>query len=241
MNFGVVVLFVIVAIIIPVAFAVIAGMSMYARAKRTYRRFFGNTSVTELINSREQEIENTPKSVAGMEPLERPKIQRDFPDMSIDELKSRDIDEIYAYYNALKIGNIARYNEMHLFNDQMKSAIDSALRQGYSISDINIHRQSISRYTKTEKTATINIQTAFEGLKSTKGLTDGKKTQLRVETQWVYLLDTDNFDSSLTTTLNCPNCGAPVADLAGKFCEHCGSEVTIDYGRSWHLSYLKEC
>ncbi len=216
------------------------GLIVYSKVKNTYNSFFGNVPVNELLDMREQEMENTQKSIAGMESLERPKIQSDFPDMSIDELKSRDTDEIYAYYHALSTGDFERYRDMHLFNDQMRSTITSAQQTGYSLSAIKVHRQSISSYKKTENSATINIQTSLEGMKKTKIL-DDKKTQLRVETQWVYVINSDNFNNSLTATLNCPNCGAPVADLAGKFCEHCGSDVTIDYSRSWQLSSIKEC
>ncbi len=225
----------------PAIVLFILGFIVYRKAKLAFRRIFGTTSITEFANIRDIEIEQTPKSISGMESLERPKIETDFPDMSVDELKSRDIDEIYAYYHALETGDFSRYKNNELFNDRMKTAILEAKKNKYSLSDIKIHRQSISRYSKTADTASIKLQTAFEGNKKDTNSPTGARTQLKVETQWVFLLTESNFGQNLTATLNCPNCSAPLSNIDEKICEHCGSEIKIDYSRSWQLSYIVEC
>ncbi len=227
-------------VLVPILVLIIFCYVIYINLKNTFRRLFGTNSIAELADIRDFEMEETPKSISGMESIERPKIVEDFPKMSIDELKSRDIDEIFAYYHALENGDFSRYDDNELFNDRMKSAIIAAQKNRYSLSNINIHRQSISRYTKTANTATINIQTSLEGFKKDIAMPDGKKTQLRVQTEWIYLLDPENFNGGLTTTLNCPNCGAPVSGIGNDYCEHCGSEITINYSRSWQLSYINE-
>ncbi len=225
----------------PIVAIAVGGFIIYNKAKASLTRIFGTTSISEFADIRDMEIEQTPKSISGMESLERPKIENDFPDMSIDELKSRDIDEIYAYYHALETGDFSRYKDNELFNDMMNSAINEAKKKNFSLTGIKIHRQSISRYAKTADTASIKLQTAFEGTKKDNRNTAGKRTQLKVETEWVYLLSDSNFGRSLTATLNCPNCNAPISNIGDNVCEHCGSDIKIDYSRSWQLSYIVEC
>ncbi len=226
---------------VPIFAVLIVGFVVYNKLKTSFKSLFGTASISELVDVRAMEIQQTPKSISGMESLERPKIETDFPSMSIDELKSKDIDEIYAYYHALETGDLSRYKDNEQFNDRMKKAVVEAKTDSYSLTDIIIHRQSISRYTRTPENATINIQTSFEGNKKNRQNPQGIKTQLRVETQWVFILEQGNFGQNLTAALNCPNCGAPIANVRDDYCEHCGSNVRIDYSRSWQFSSITEC
>lgn len=79
---------------IPVLFLAVAILALagslwhfYRRAKRTAKDLFGTDSLSTLVQTREAEQANTPKSVSGMTSLYVPQIQKDFPELNWVELK----------------------------------------------------------------------------------------------------------------------------------------------------------
>lgn len=59
----------------------------YRKAKNTMKSLFGTDSISELIETREAEEANTPKSVSGMTTIYAPLIQEDFPELNLIEMK----------------------------------------------------------------------------------------------------------------------------------------------------------
>ena len=51
----------------------------YKKAKNTMQNLFGTNNLGQLLNERNEEIANTPKSVSGMTAVYAPSIQNDFP------------------------------------------------------------------------------------------------------------------------------------------------------------------
>lgn len=69
----------------------------YRKAKSTMRNLFGTDSIRELIETREEEEANTPKSVSGMTTIYVPQIQRDFPELNWIELKGIAENHLRSY------------------------------------------------------------------------------------------------------------------------------------------------
>lgn len=59
----------------------------YRRAKHTMQNLFGTDNLGQLIETREEDTANTPKSVSGMTSLYAPMIEKDFPELNLAELK----------------------------------------------------------------------------------------------------------------------------------------------------------
>ena len=59
----------------------------YRKAKHTMKNLFGTDNLGQLIEARESEVANTPKSVSGMTTIYSPMIQKDFPELNWVELK----------------------------------------------------------------------------------------------------------------------------------------------------------
>ncbi len=228
-------------IILAFALVVIIGIAVAATSViNTMRRLFGTANLVKLADIRDTEMEETPKSISGMESIERPRIQEDFPQMSIDELKSKNKDEIFAFYNALETEDLSRYENNKQINDKMQKLAKEYKRNNVSINKIKIHKHAISKYTNAQSGATIYFQAAVEYVKKDKNEPQGKKTQLRVNTAWVYLPENSNYNKENTFTANCPNCGAPVKSAKNTKCRYCGSNVEINFTKAWVLSNIEE-
>ncbi len=218
----------------------IGGIIIVNNVKNTIRRLFGTSNLLEVADLQEAEMEDTPKSISGIEQLARPRIEQDFKDMQIDELKSRDADEIYAYYNALSSGNTDRYTELNSVNDKMKMLAQEYKQSNIKISNVKIHKHAISHYEKEDFNAKINFQCAVEYIKKDTENPDGKKTQVRVQTSWVFLPEDSNFSQSGLVAINCPNCGAPLKSITESVCSFCKSYVLINFTKSWILNSIVE-
>lgn len=109
------------------------------RAKSTMNNLFGTDNLTELIETRNEEIANTPKSVAGMTAVYAPAIQEDFPELNLVELKG-----------------IA---EKHL---------KKFLSEKKNYASIRIHRTEIKDYTKKSGTCVVVFQSGVQYLTGTK-------------------------------------------------------------------------
>ncbi len=218
----------------------VGGFIIVNNIKSTIMRLFGTSNLLEIADMREEEMEDTPKSISGIEQLARPRIEQDFKDMSIDELKSRDADEIYAYYNSLSSGNIDRYGQMHNVNDKLKAIAKQYKVQNIKVSNVKIHKHAISNYEKDDFNALITFQSAVEYNKTDIDNPGGKKTQVRVQTSWIFLPEDANYSQNGLTSVNCPSCGAPLKHIGESVCSFCKSKVLINFTKAWNLNSINE-
>lgn len=114
-------------------------LHFYRKAKRTMKQLFDTDDLGQLIQTREAEVANTPKSVSGMTAVYAPTIQEDFPELNLVELKG-----------------IA---EQHLKDHLTKKK---------NFAGIRIHRTEIKNYTKQSGTCVIVFQSSVQYLTGTK-------------------------------------------------------------------------
>lgn len=109
------------------------------RAKSTMNSLFGTDNLSEIIETRNEEIANTPKSVAGMTAVYAPAIQEDFPELNLAELKGM--------------------AEQHL---------KEFLSKKKNFASIRIHRTEIKDYIKQAGTCVVVYQSGVQYLTGTK-------------------------------------------------------------------------
>ena len=99
---------------------------------------FGTDDIKELIDARNEEASNTPKSVAGMTTVFAPSIQKDFPELNLAELQ----------------GIAEQHLKKHLSNEK-------------NYTDIRIHRTAIKDYIKKSGTCVVIFQSGVQYMTST--------------------------------------------------------------------------
>ena len=113
-------------------------LHFYKKAKNTMNNLFGTSDIKELIDSRNEEVSNTPKSVSGMTAVYAPTIQEDFPELNLVEMKGIAEDHLKNYLSKEK-----------------------------KFSGIRIHQTEIKNYTKKSGTCVIVFQSGIQYLTGT--------------------------------------------------------------------------
>ena len=109
------------------------------QAKSTMQSLFGTDDLGELIETRNAEVANTPKSVAGMTAVYAPAIQEDFPELNLAELKG------------IAEGHLKKF-----------------LSDKKNFASIKIHKTEIKDYVKRSGTCVIVFQSGVQYLTGTK-------------------------------------------------------------------------
>ena len=225
------IIFLILLITVAILYFIIAH-----KLKKTWKEFFGDKSIKEVMNEQQIETENTPKSLFGMETSYLGQIKKDFPDLNINEIKSIGENYIIKYLNAIEEKDKTKLDHV---SDKMKSVIESKINdlknKQVNYDNIKIHRTVLSRYEKKNGLATITLQTAFEYIYKENNKT--KKIQDRYNTEFIYIIDSEKTKSK-AIGLNCPNCGAPIKNLGEKYCNYCGSGIKDIVKRTWILNNI---
>ncbi len=222
---------------------IIAAYILYTIIKNKVKQVMPDLDVnnlSELAKTNKIEMEESPKSINGMESVLRPRLENDFPDMSLEELKSKNIDEVFAYFNAIENLDSKHFENSSNINDELKKAIAENRIYKKKFSNIKIHKQAMSDYRVLNNISTIVFQLAIEYMLTDKDISIPQKTQTRIETQWIFLPSEDNFDTDNLKSFNCPNCGAPISDLSNRICTYCSSATEIDFTKTWRLNSILE-
>lgn len=72
----------------------------YWKIRRFAKQNFGTDSLSEIIESQEEQMANTPKSVSGMTSLYLPRIQKDFPELNWVEFRAKAKEHLCEYLTA---------------------------------------------------------------------------------------------------------------------------------------------
>jgi len=223
------------------------------KTRQFSRQVFGTDSLMEGFEQIEAEYAVTPKSVSAMTSLYLPKITRDFPEFSYDEMKEKAQNVLTSYLLAVNDFNPARLTEG---NSELKNKLEHTIAllknkdQREHFDNIKIHRTEISGYTKKSGRCIITMQTSVQYYhyitdNSGKVLAGSKDVlfQSKYDTDLIYIQDRALVEGDLGDAegLNCPNCGAPITNLGSKFCEYCGTGVVAYNIHVWSFSDVREC
>ena len=214
---------------------------LVARRKisKLLKKYLGTSNLKEAIELSEIANENTPKSLSGMEAVALPMIERDFPNLNINELKRQAEASIISYLNMMET---KKYTDIKYASDKIKTYIESHiadLQDDVVVYDeIKIHRTIVNKYEKKNGMATITFQTAIE-YKYKKNNSTLKKVQDRFQTEFIYIIDTDKLSDKVKAIgLNCPNCGAPIKNVGNINCEYCSTSIIDIVKRTWYFNNI---
>ncbi len=189
--------------------------------------FFGNKNLIEGIKAQEVEYSETPKSLSGLDSVLTPKINKDFPNINISELKSSAENAILEYYHSLNDHKLHKISHMTTkLTNKIQEDIDSN-KDTYS--SIKIHRTVLNSYDNKKGLCKITLQTGLEYYKNH----DNNKTKIqdRINTEFIYIYDEKQGNISL----NCPNCGAPIKELGIKACPYCQTGIVEMFSQTWQI------
>ncbi|MBR5417213.1 MAG: hypothetical protein IK109_04160 [Clostridiales bacterium] len=209
---------------------------------------------------------STPKSVSDLSSALIPRINKDFPDLSLSQMQSAaqavlvksfdllmamttgnngdTIDRIQTELNACGIGVTRSLSE------ELWHKVGSARAEGKTLiyRDVMVHKGGINAYQKTESTVEITFQYSLQCLqyqeRNGKFISGNRATptQSRYNVKVVNILDADRLTAEdiKGVGFTCPHCGAPVKHLGTDVCSFCGTAIkTVDM-RIWLVDKLVE-
>lgn len=223
------------------------------KTRQFSRQVFGTDSLKDGFEQIEAEYATTPKSVSAVTSLYLPKITRDFPEFSYEEMKTKSQNVLTSFLLAVNDFNPGKLTEG---NSELKNKLEHTIallknkEQREHFDNIKIHRTEISGYTKKSGRCIITMQTSvqyYHYITDHNGsVISGSKNilyQSKYETDLIYIQDRALVEGELGDAegLNCPNCGAPITNLGSKFCEYCGTGVVTYNIHVWSFSDVREC
>lgn len=244
-----------IVVLVLLVILMIGGFIAYFVIKRKIREFsrevFHTDSLKEGIGKMEAEYATTPKSVSAMTSLYLPKITRDFPDFSYDEMKERAQNTLTSYLLGISTLNAgALVNGNSELQNQLENVIallkNQDLREHYD--SVKIHRTEISNYTKKDGRCIVTFQSSLQCYHyitdNSGAVREGHKDvlfQTKYDTDLIYIQDRSKVETDMGSAIgvNCPNCGAPISKLGAKFCEYCGTGIIELNIKAWSFSDIR--
>ena len=203
----------------------------------------------EEIKRGEIAYNTEPKHVTGMTKLLIPKIIKDFPNFSENELYNKVETDLLSIFNSIENKNIENSQNLILIkeklNQKIKDMKENKITKKYD--DVKFHRHALKYYKNKDCVLNISVSTSLEYFykKECKGkIIDNyceHKKQTVYTTEYIYVYDTNKIAKNQNLIgLNCSNCGAPVKDLGNKICRYCNSGLEDINLKSWNIALYKE-
>lgn len=206
---------ILVLILIIMIMAIIIFMYIKGKVSQISSQLVGAKDFFDGINAQKEELQQEPKTPYGMDSLIMPELQKDFPYMHIDQMKSLAEDSILDYFKSIN-------------NNQ---------KENTNIENINIHKTVINKYTKSGSICTLVFQTSagYDFIK------DGssKRIEDRINIEFIYIFDDKNLKANESISLHCPSCGAPIKGLGHKVCPYCSSGLIDIAPKTWKLNNIE--
>ncbi len=234
-------------IIIVIILLTIAGLVLYIRWRlgRATKKYLNMNlkQTADYIGKGLKDEVSTPKPISNVSAVYKPRLMRDFPDMTYERFLEMASTALVSIMTAIESGNTAKIENA---TDTVKEKVYNIICDNNSrnvvehYDEIRIHRTAIADYRSTSETATAKFEISFQCCHY---FEDGKHNKPENPTQMAgsitlsYGRDFAENATSLTYSHNCPNCGAPVYAVGGKIvCKFCGTGITEQVYKSWLVS-----
>ena len=217
-----------IGVIIFIVFCVIVYVYFRIRIRNILDKFgFAGMNLKQIIDEARLEDQEVPKSLSSMDSIYLEQIKKDFPDISISELKRQAEKVILDTFHAIE------KKDSSAFHGKIKSFVDSMIGDfagDVSFQQMKIHNTVVSSYKKEGGLATIYFSTSFEYYVHQNG--KSVKTQDRAKTEFIYVYDMQEVEPEQKVLgIHCPNCGSPITSLGQKSCSYCGQAILEFIGR----------
>ena len=230
-------------ILVLILIILITIIACFIYVKNIIERFsvkcFGTKDFIDGINKRKIELDETPKTPYGIDSLVLTEIEKDFPNLNINEMKKYAENCILLSFKSMQNKSLEKFNNAsegfkNILQNKIQDLIEK--RMNLAISNILIHKTVINKYDREESKCRLVFQTAV-GYKITKnGIT--QKYENRINTEFIYVYNYKNISSHESISLNCPSCGAPIQDLGVKMCPYCKSGIIDLATKTWVLNNI---
>jgi len=237
-------------IVIAIIFLAIFALVMFIKHKinSAAKKYLGMglKETADMIGKGLKEETTTPKAISNVSAVYKPRLMRDFPDMTYERFIEMANSALYSI-----LTRIERESTSGIENatDTLKSQVYDRICDNHDrnviehFDNIKIHRSGISNYKSTSDTATADFEISFQCIHYFEGKDKVPEnlTQLAAKVTLSYGREFREDSKSLTYSHNCPNCGAPVYSVGGKMlkCQYCGTGITEEVYKSWLVSGFK--
>ncbi|MDE7234757.1 MAG: zinc ribbon domain-containing protein [Ruminiclostridium sp.] len=192
----------------------------------------GLDQTADLIRNGIREEASAPKPVANMTAVYKPKLLRDFPEMSYEQVETMAKNTLLGFLTAVAAEDTGKlFQPSRNLIQQAQSRIDRNALHGVreQFGSPKIHKISMTNYHSENGTVDAEFQLSFEALH---GGTQPEQMSCTV------LLNCGRAEAEETGgayySHTCPSCGAPVMAVgANKVCRYCGSGITERGTRVW--------
>ncbi|MBQ9483835.1 MAG: zinc-ribbon domain-containing transport protein [Ruminiclostridium sp.] len=237
---------IVIAVIVLVIFIIV--MIIKHKLESATRRYLGMglKETADMLGNGLREEATTPKAISNVSAMYKPKLLRDFPDMSYERFLEMANTALVSILTAIESGNADRLENA---TDSLKSVIRDRIHDNNGrnlvehFDDIKLHRTAISDYKTTSDTASADFEISFQCVHFFEGKDNApdKPSQFAARVTLSYGREFTEDSGSLTFSHNCPNCGAPIYSVGGRMmkCTYCGTGVTEEVYKSWLVSAYK--
>ena len=237
-------------VVIAIIFITIFVLVMFIKHKinSATRKYLGMNfqQTADLIGRGLREETTTPKPISNVAAVYKPKLERDFPDMTYERFLETANAALYSILTGIECESTANIENA---TDTLKNQVYDRIcdNQGRRVvehfDDIKIHRSGVSNYKSSSDTATADFEISFQCLHyfAGKDKVPENPSQLAARVTLSYGQEFREDSKSLTYSHNCPNCGAPIYSVGGRMmkCQYCGTGITEEVYKSWLVSAFK--
>lgn len=214
---------------------------------RTVNRQVIHAARTIINSLNENPTGVPPYSVPQLTAMYKPKIERDFPEISYERLESMARNGMIAILNAVesKKPESVKDSSQNLQN-QIKVITEDYSRRGEDVryDNVEIHAVAVESYNSSKTAAAIIFQISLQSLayRTKNGaVVSGSNTVPRQNLFSLTLMHNQKGDSGSEQYFeaNCPNCGAPIEDLSSRNCSFCGTGLVPVVDKIWQIDSFK--
>jgi hypothetical protein len=236
MTFIIIALVLILIILLTIIFCFLYIKNKASAFSETW---FGTSDLFEGLKQQKQELEAEPKVPYGMDNLLLPEINRDFPNMNIDEMKKIAEESLLNFFSSIQTGNLTKPPMCSSgLRDKISNLIAHNRKTKISFDNLNIHKTVINQYVKNGSVCKMIFQSALGYKEITPK--DSNIKEERYNTEFVYIYDTNGLHGNESISLKCPNCGAPIKGLGHKVCPYCKAGLIDLAPKTWKLTDINK-
>ena len=237
---GIITTLIIIGIIVLVIVIAVAVIKHKLNSMTRQYLGMGLGETANLIKKGIAEESTTPKAISNLSAVYKPKLMRDFPDMTYGQFEETAKNTLISVLSSIQSGSIdGLLSPTENLRKKVQGIINAnaATHAAEHFENIKIHRVSIADYRSTDKTAEAVFELSFQcnhfidNGKNTKA--DDTLAQMAAKVVLIYGADEYENQSSVLSH-NCPNCGAPIQSVGrNKACPYCGTGITEASVRCW--------
>lgn len=224
---------IIVAIVVVGVFVVIAVIKHKLSSVTHKYLGMGLDETARLISDGLREESSTPKAISNMSAVYKPKLMRDFPQMTYEQFETLAKAALLSTLGAIENESTdGLENTTRGYAAAVQSVISDNKGRGVTeyFDDIKIHRLSIADYSSTADSAKAVFEISFQCRHYFSDTPEKNKdavSQFAAKIILVYSRESFEDSDNAIFSHNCPNCGAPLYGVGeNTVCKYCGSGFT---------------